>query len=124
MNIGQLVKDYRQEHNLSMDDFALRTGLSKGYISMLENNKNPSSNKPIAPTLPSLKKIANGMGKDIDTLIKMLDGQKIQVGYAAERCDSPALHHLIDDLLTFNDTGIDKTQDYVDYLKTDDINLR
>ena len=43
---------------------------------MLENNIGPRDNKPIAPTLPSLKKIATGMGIDIDTLLKLLDSDQ------------------------------------------------
>lgn len=36
MTIGNLVKTYRQEHDLPMQEFADRCGLSKSYISMLE----------------------------------------------------------------------------------------
>ncbi len=43
---------------------------------MLENNTNPRNNKPIAPTLPSIQKIANGMNTDIDALLKMLDNNQ------------------------------------------------
>ena len=47
---------------------------------MLENNINPRNNKPISPTLPSMAKVASGMGIELDTLLKMLDGkQSIQL---------------------------------------------
>lgn len=46
MHLGEIIKKYREEHdNMSMDAFALRSGLSKGYISMLESNKNPRTGK-------------------------------------------------------------------------------
>ena len=73
MTLGDIVKNFRIENNISMEEFSKRTSLSKGYISMLENNTNPRNNKPIAPTLPTLKKIANGMNLDIDILLKTLD---------------------------------------------------
>ena len=73
MTLGDIVKNFRIENNISMEEFSKRTSLSKGYISMLENNTNPRNNKPIAPTLPTLKKIANGMNLDIDNLLKTLD---------------------------------------------------
>ncbi len=76
MNIGEVIKSYRELNNLSMDDFAVSCSLSKGYISMLENNVNPRSKKPIAPTISSLSKIADGMGIDLDELLKMLDNNK------------------------------------------------
>lgn len=80
MTLGDIVRQYREENKISMDDFAQRCKLSKGYISMLENNINPRNNKPIAPTLPTIKKIATGMNKDLDLLLKVLDGkQKISL---------------------------------------------
>ena len=63
MTLGNIVKQYRSEKDLSMDEFAKRCSLSKGYISMIENEINPRNNKPIAPTLPSLSKIATAMNK-------------------------------------------------------------
>ena len=43
---------------------------------MLENNINPRNNKPISPTLPSMAKVASGMGIDLDSLLKMLDAEQ------------------------------------------------
>jgi len=39
MRLGEIIKKYREENNLSMDDFVKFSGLSKGYISMLEKIK-------------------------------------------------------------------------------------
>lgn len=80
MTLGDIVKQYREDNKISMDDFAKRSGLSKGYLSMLENNINPRNNKPIAPTLPTIKKLATGMNIDMDSLLKILDGhQKVSL---------------------------------------------
>lgn len=78
MTLGNIVKQYRADNNLSMDDFAKRCSLSKGYISMIENGINPRNSKPIAPTLPSIMKIASAMNIELDELLKMMDGgQKV-----------------------------------------------
>lgn len=77
MTIGNLVKTYRQEHDLPMQEFADRCGLSKSYISMLEKNINPRNNKPIIPTIETYKKIACGMNLDLDSLLKMLDSTEL-----------------------------------------------
>lgn len=76
MTLGDLVKEYREKHNISMDEFSKICGLSKGYISMLENNINPRNNKPIAPTLPTIRKIASAMNADVDSLLKVLDSDQ------------------------------------------------
>lgn len=73
MTIGNLVKTYRLEHDLPMQEFADRCGLSKSYISMLEKNVNPRNNKPIIPTIETYNKIAHGMNLGLDDLLKMLD---------------------------------------------------
>lgn len=76
MTLGDLLKQYRENNKISMDEFSKRSTLSKGYISMLENNINPRNNKPIAPTLPTIQKIASGMGTDVDSVLKVLDGDQ------------------------------------------------
>lgn len=76
MTLGDILKQYREHNEISMEEFSKRSSLSKGYISMLENNINPRNNKPIAPTLPTIQKIANGMNIDIDVLLKALDSEQ------------------------------------------------
>ena len=76
MTLGDIVKKYREQNNITLGEFANTCALSKGYISMLENNINPRNNRPISPTLPSMAKIAAGMGIELDTLLKMLDGKQ------------------------------------------------
>lgn len=72
MNLGEIVKNYRDQHSLTMDEFAERSGLSKGYISMLEKNKNPANDKNIAPSLNTIKKVADAIKVDFNELINML----------------------------------------------------
>ncbi|MCI9191757.1 MAG: helix-turn-helix transcriptional regulator [Lachnospiraceae bacterium] len=76
MTLGTIVKQYRSNNDLSMDEFAKRCSLSKGYISMIENEINPRNNKPIAPTLPSLSKIAAAMNMELEDLLKIMDGKQ------------------------------------------------
>ena len=77
MTIGDFVKQYRTENNYSMDDFAKVSGLSKGYISMLEKNKNPRNGKPISPSLETIKLIAQATHSDFDNLIKLMDSNQL-----------------------------------------------
>lgn len=76
MTLGNIVKQYRIDNDLSMDEFAKRCSLSKGYISMIENGINPRNNKPIAPTLPSIMKIAVAMNMELEELLKIMDGEQ------------------------------------------------
>lgn len=75
--LGDIIKEYRQEHLVSMDVFADRSGLSKSYISMLERNKDGRGN-PIAPTIETIEKVAKGMNRSLTDVITSLDpDQKI-----------------------------------------------
>ena len=59
MRLGEFISKYRAEHNnMSMQEFADRSGISKGYISMLERGVN-SRNESINPTIGAYKKIAD-----------------------------------------------------------------
>ena len=69
MTIREIILKYREENNLSQRQFAERCGVSNGYISMLENDVNPSTDKPAVPSLTMLRKIAKGMNMSIDELL-------------------------------------------------------
>lgn len=74
MQIGELILAYRKEHKLSQRQFAKKCGdISNGYISMLENNLNPATNKGITPTIDKLRLIAHAMEMSLDDLFKVAD---------------------------------------------------
>lgn len=76
MFLGEVIKKYREEHNLSLRAFASKCGLSYTYISMLERNIDYRTGKPIAPTLDSVKYISKAMNMPIDDLLKILDDEQ------------------------------------------------
>ena len=73
MFLGEIVKKYRLEHKISMDEFARLSGLSKGYISMLEKNENPRTKKPISPSIDTITQVSEVTGIDFNEIIEMLD---------------------------------------------------
>ncbi|MGI5892347.1 MAG: LexA family protein [Bacillota bacterium] len=80
MILGDIIKQYRKDNNLSMDDFSKKSGLSKAYISMLEKNINTVNNKPIIPSLETIKAVSMAVGMDFNDVIAMLDGnQKVSL---------------------------------------------
>lgn len=88
MTLGDIVKKYREDNNISMDNFSKRAGLSKGYISMLEKNKNPNSGKPIRPSLLTIKSIAMAMNIDVNDLIDSLDNQEVILSKEKDAIDT------------------------------------
>jgi len=120
MTLGQVIKKYRDDNKISMDTLAERSGVSKGYISMLENEKNPNSNKPIAPKLATIIKLADGMGIDLEKLIPMLDeNQEVRIVGNKKHIDdelSQSDIHLLEITHTINEIGKQKVIDYAEDL--------
>lgn len=85
MTLRELIKKYRQEHNLSQRQFATNCSLSNGYISMLERGLNPKTKQPVAPTLAALKKLAEGMCMTLTDLFAVVDD--IPVDLATDELD-------------------------------------
>lgn len=76
MKLGEWIKEYRTRHGMSMKDMANVCGLSKAYISMLERGINPTTKKPVSPTIQAFEKIAGATGQDVDSLLKILDDEQ------------------------------------------------
>lgn len=83
MTIREIIIEYRTKNNLSQRQFAERCGVSNGYISMLENDINPSTGKPAIPSLKMLRKIAKGMNMTIDELLAA--NETLLVGLSDEK---------------------------------------
>ncbi len=76
MTIGDIIKEYREKYNVTMDDFAQMSGLSKGYISMLEKNENPRTKQPIMPTTKTLQAVSQALNISVSELMNKLGGRK------------------------------------------------
>lgn len=77
MNLGEIIKNYRKSHSISMDTFSSASGLSKAYIAMLEANENPTTGKPIVPSIQTIQKAADGMHISLDRVISMMGDELV-----------------------------------------------
>ena len=77
MKLGDLIRSYRESHDMSQRQFALRCDLSNGYISILEKGINPNTHRPVVPTIPQLKKLADGMGMTLSELFEKVEDMPI-----------------------------------------------
>lgn len=72
MTLGDVIREFRELNKINMEEFGKMADLSKSYISMLENNKDPRGN-PINPSLETIDKVAQAIGVDLDTLVSKID---------------------------------------------------
>lgn len=77
MTLGELIRSYRDRHSLTMQDFANLSGLSKGYISMLEKNKHPQNNKEIIPSLETFNKVAQAMNISLNEVLEAVNSDQL-----------------------------------------------
>lgn len=79
MTLGEIIKIYRDEKDLSQRQFAEACGLSNGYISMLEKNLNPKTGLPMVPSLTAIKKIAALMGVTANDILDQMDDVPVEI---------------------------------------------
>lgn len=74
MTLGEYIKKYRTEHELSGRAFAELAGMSNQYVSNLERGRN-NSGGPISPTMETYAKVARATGISEIELLKMLNDE-------------------------------------------------
>lgn len=79
MKLGELIREYRRSHGLSLRDFSEVSGISNSYLCMLESGVHPRSGKPIVPTLTKLNQLATAMNIGIDDLIASVDDMNVSL---------------------------------------------
>ena len=72
MTLGNIIREFRDLNNMTMDDFAKRSGLSKSYISILERGTDYRGNA-ISPSIETIDKVANAISVDLDTVLSKID---------------------------------------------------
>lgn len=73
MKLGEIIKKYCKDNDITYQQFADRCNVSKGYVSMLINGKNNKTGKPIKPTIESYISIAKAMNMTVDELFQIMD---------------------------------------------------
>lgn len=80
MTIGEIILKYRTEHGLSQRQFAAKCkDVTNGYVSMVEQGRNPSTGKPVIPSIEKLNAFAHGMGMSLRDLLTMADDMPVSI---------------------------------------------
>lgn len=96
MHLGEIIKKYRTEHKMSMEEFAKKASLSKAYISMLEKNEDPRTKKEITPSIPTIQKVSSALGITFDDLFNQMDNDsKVLLNFDDTLQTSPDLTEIV-----------------------------
>ena len=74
MRLEERIKKLRMNRNMTMQQLADLSNLTKGYISMLEKGLNPSTKKPIVPSLETVQNLANAFNMTLEELLDGVEG--------------------------------------------------
>lgn len=72
MTLGEFIKKYREEHDMSQRTFAKCSGLTNTYISHLENDRNSKGSSPV-PSIETYRAVAKVAGITVDELVAIVE---------------------------------------------------
>lgn len=112
MSIGQKIKSFRKENNLTQKELAKKSNISRSYLADIENDRYNAS-------LDTLKSIANSLEVNISDLIEedLSKDKDSKITKNREQIKTIAAH-LEDKDLT--DKKVKLIKDYIDALFDDD----
>ena len=79
MILSELLTEYLESHKMTQTEFAQRCGISKAYVSMIINSRNPKTGKPPVLTVAKYNGVAKAMDMTMDELFKIIDDAPIDI---------------------------------------------
>ncbi len=86
MHLGQLIRRYRKEKNLTLKTVAKRSGVSEGFLSQVENSVK-------SPSVETLMRICGSIGFNAGDLLNQIENQEKLVVIRKEDWDEMDLPH-------------------------------
>lgn len=83
MTLGERVSTYRQDHGLSMRDFARRCGVSHVVVQYVERGERQNG-EPYMPKFDTVRKLARGMGVSAEQLIAECEDFDLDISVGPE----------------------------------------
>ena len=85
MYIGDIIKAFREEHQLSQETFAAKAGLTVTEINILEQNFQNGLSTPVPVAIRQIKGIAQAMEQPMPVIMSQLPSdQQVVVNVVAE----------------------------------------
>lgn len=75
MKVGELIRQFREENNISQREFSRRSGISNSNVSIIEAGFNNQTGKPPKLTYETYLRIAKAMGISTTALFLQIDDE-------------------------------------------------
>ena len=96
MRVGELIQQYREEHNLSQREFARKCGISNVAINFIEKGERENGD-PYVPRFDTVKKVARAMGMSAESLISQCDDFDLDISVGLE--ETPIMEDFMRELM-------------------------
>ena len=85
MYIGEIIKSYREQHNMTVEEFANKSNLKQTEINQLEELFQSDGMTPHPVAMRQIKAIAEAIGQPIPIIMNLISAdQEIVVNVVAE----------------------------------------
>ena len=85
MYIGEIIKSYREQHNMTIEKFANKSNLSQAEITQLEELFQSDGTTPYPVAMRQIKSIAEAIEQPIPIIMNLISAdQEIVVNVVAE----------------------------------------
>ena len=85
MYIGEIIKSYREQHNMTVEEFANKSNLSQTEITQLEELFQSDGMTPYPVAMRQIKSIAEAIEQPIPIIMNLISAdQEIVVNVVAE----------------------------------------
>ena len=85
MYIGEIIKSYREQHNMTVEEFANKSNLSQAEITQLEELFQSDRATPYSVLMRQIKSIAEAIEQPIPIIMNLISAdQEIVVNVVAE----------------------------------------
>ena len=85
MYIGEIIKSYREQHNMTVEEFANKSNLRQTEINQLEELFQSDGMTPHPVAIRQIKAIAEAIGQPIPIIMNLISAdQEIVVNVVAE----------------------------------------
>lgn len=81
MTFAEMIKAFRESSDMSMEDFARLSGLTKAYISRIERGTDPRTGNPVNPSMETIESCAKAMGIRPSELVRTIEGEATPVSF-------------------------------------------
>lgn len=85
MYIGEIIKSYREQHNMTVEEFTNKSNLSQAEITQLEELFQSDGTTPYPVAMRQIKSIAEAIEQPIPIIMNLISAdQEIVVNVVAE----------------------------------------